>query len=67
MFRIFFGIHTFILLMMAMHRVLPVKLYGFMGYRVFSFLFNWSDTRWDRGLRDRLFQFSPVYVSAESM
>src|ERR1035438_7836590 len=22
---------------------------------------------WDRGLRDRMFQFSPVYVSAESM
>jgi hypothetical protein len=38
-----------------------------MGYRVFSFLFNWSDDRWDRGIRDRLFQFSPVYVSAESM
>jgi len=38
-----------------------------MGYRVLSFLFNWTDARWDRGLRDRLFQFSPIYVSAESM
>jgi pimeloyl-ACP methyl ester carboxylesterase len=67
MFRVFFGIHSFIPLMMTMHRVLPGKIYGAMGYRVFSFLFNWTDTRWDRGLRDRLFQFSPVYVSAESM
>ncbi|EXJ78225.1 hypothetical protein A1O3_09386 [Capronia epimyces CBS 606.96] len=67
MFRMFFGIHSFIPLMMTMHRVLPGKLYGAMGYLVFSFLFNWTDTRWDRGLRDRLFQFSPVYVSAESM
>ncbi|EXJ56763.1 hypothetical protein A1O7_07107 [Cladophialophora yegresii CBS 114405] len=67
MFRIFFGIHAFIPLMMAMHRALPGKLYGAMGYRVFSFLFDWTDTRWDRGLRNRLFQFSPVYVSAESM
>ncbi|KAK5239750.1 hypothetical protein LTR40_014281, partial [Exophiala xenobiotica] len=50
-----------------MHRMLPGKVYGFMGYLVFSFLFNWTDTRWDRGIRDRLFQFSPVYVSAESM
>ncbi|KAL9033183.1 MAG: hypothetical protein Q9180_006085, partial [Flavoplaca navasiana] len=33
----------------------------------FSFLFNWTDARWDRGLRDRMFQFAPVYVSAESM
>ncbi|KAK5940716.1 hypothetical protein PMZ80_007133 [Knufia obscura] len=67
MFRIFFGIHAFIPLMMFMHARLPAKLYGFMGYKVFGFLFNWSDERWDRGLRDRFFQFSPVYVSSESM
>lgn len=67
MFRIFFGIHSFIPLMMEMHRLLPGRVYGAMGYRVFSFLFDWSDVRWDRGLRNRLFQFSPVYVSAESM
>lgn len=67
MFRVVFGIHAFIPLMMTMHSLLPGKLYGAMGYRVFSFLFNWTDERWDQGLRDRLFQFSPVYVSAESM
>lgn len=67
MFRVVFGIHSFIPLMMTMHRLLPGRVYGAMGYRVFSFLFNWTDTRWDRGIRDRLFQFSPVYVSAESM
>lgn len=67
MFRIFFGIHAFIPLMMTMHIILPAKLYGFMGYLVFSFLFDWSDARWDRGLRDRAFQFAPVYVSSESM
>lgn len=67
MFRLFFGIHSFIPLMMTMHRVLPGTIYGALGYRVFSFLFNWTDTRWDRGIRDRQFQFSPVYVSAESM
>lgn len=67
MFRIFFGIHAFIPLMMTMHSILPAKLYGMMGYLVFSFLFDWSDERWDRGLRDRAFQFAPVYVSSESM
>jgi pimeloyl-ACP methyl ester carboxylesterase len=66
-FRMFFGVHSFIPLMMTMHKYLPGKIYGAMGYRVFSFLFDWTDTRWDRGLRDRLFQFSPVYVSSESM
>lgn len=67
MFRIIFGIHAFIPLMMSMHRLLPGKIYGALGYRVFSFLFNWTDDRWERDLRDRMFQFAPVYVSAESM
>lgn len=67
MFRIMFGIHSFIPFMMTMDAFLPGRLYGALGYRVFSFLFNWTDDRWDQGLRHRLFQFSPVYVSAESM
>jgi pimeloyl-ACP methyl ester carboxylesterase len=67
MFRVVFGIHAFIPLMMTMHRVLPGKLYGAMGYRVFAFLFDWNDSRWERDLGDRMFQFAPVYVSAESM
>ena len=67
MFRVFFGIHAFIPFMMTMHSLLPGKIYGALGYRVFSFLFNWTDDRWDQGLRDRFFQFAPVYVSAESM
>ncbi|KAI9847370.1 MAG: hypothetical protein M1837_002558 [Sclerophora amabilis] len=67
LFRIIFGIHAFIPFMMTMHRLLPGWLYGALGYRVFSFLFNWTDDRWDVDLRDRMFQFAPVYVSAESM
>ncbi|KAK3329408.1 Alpha/Beta hydrolase protein [Apodospora peruviana] len=67
MFRLLFGIHAFIPIMMTMHRLLPPRVYGWLGYEVFSFLFNWTDVRWDRALRDRMFQFAPVYVSAESM
>jgi pimeloyl-ACP methyl ester carboxylesterase len=66
-FRIFFGIHAFIPFMMTMHAHLPSRLYGVLGYRVFSFLFNWSDQRWDLELRNRQFLFAPTYVSAESM
>ncbi|KAL0939292.1 ab-hydrolase associated [Colletotrichum truncatum] len=67
MFRLMFGIHAFIPFMMQMHQLLHPKVYGWLGYKVFSFLFDWTDTRWDRGLRDRMFQFAPVYVSSESM
>jgi pimeloyl-ACP methyl ester carboxylesterase len=67
LFRLVFGIHSFIPFMMTMHSAIHPRIYGWLGYKVFSFLFDWTDTRWDRGLRDRMFQFSPVYVSAESM
>ncbi|KAK3942756.1 sterol esterase 2 [Diplogelasinospora grovesii] len=67
MFRLMFGIHAFIPTMMTMHSLLNPRVYGWLGYKVFSFLFDWTDNRWDRGLRDRMFRFAPVYVSAESM
>lgn len=67
LFRLFFGIHSFISLMMTVRRVMHPKVYGTMAYWVFSFLFGWSDARWERDLRHRMFQFAPVYVSAESM
>ncbi|RTE71430.1 hypothetical protein BHE90_014158 [Fusarium euwallaceae] len=67
LFRLMFGIHAFIPFMMQMHQLLDPRIYGWLGYKVFSFLFDWTDSRWDRGLRNRMFQFAPVYVSAESM
>lgn len=66
-FRLIFGIHSFIPLMMMAHKILPARPYGWMGYHVFSFLFSWNDSRWERDLRCRMFQWAPVYVSAESM
>ncbi len=66
-FRIIFGIHGFIPFMMFAHKVLPARPYSWLGYHVFSHLFNWSDKRWERDLRDRMFQCAPVYVSSESM
>ncbi|KAH8878662.1 alpha/beta-hydrolase [Thozetella sp. PMI_491] len=67
MFRLMFGIHAFIPFMMTMHSWLHPRVYGWLGYKVFSFMFNWTNTRWDRALNARMFQFAPVYVSAESM
>ncbi|KAI1431081.1 Alpha/Beta hydrolase protein [Xylaria sp. CBS 124048] len=67
LFRLMFGIHAFIPIMMWVHSILNARIYGYLGYKVFSFLFEWTDERWDRGLRDRLFQSAPVFISAESM
>lgn len=67
LFRLVFGIHSFIPFMMTMHARLHPRVYGTLGYYVFSHLFGWADTHWDRGLRDRMFQFAPVYVSSETI
>lgn len=67
LFRIIFGIHAFIPFMMTVRRICPPKVYGTLAYWVFSSLFGWTDARWERDLRHRMFQFAPVYVSAESM
>ncbi|KAJ6134636.1 hypothetical protein N7523_000958 [Penicillium sp. IBT 18751x] len=67
MFRLVFGIHSFIPFMCTVQRVMHPKIYGTLAYWVFSFLFGWSDARWERDLRHRMFQFAPVYVSAETM
>jgi pimeloyl-ACP methyl ester carboxylesterase len=67
LFKIVFGIHAFIPFMMLAQKTVPGPMYGDLGYLIFSFLFDWTDVRWDRRLRRRFFQFAPVYVSAESM
>ncbi|KAJ5765907.1 hypothetical protein N7520_005466 [Penicillium odoratum] len=67
LFRLVFGIHAFIPVMMTVRRYCNPKVYGTLAYWVFSFLFGWTDARWERDLRHRMFQFAPVYVSAESM
>ncbi|KAK6519534.1 hypothetical protein TWF281_003361 [Arthrobotrys megalospora] len=67
MFRTVFGIHSFIPFMITMHTIVPGRLYGWLGYRVFTYLFDWSDALWSRRQRSRGFMFSPVYVSSESM
>ncbi|TLD32489.1 Serine-type carboxypeptidase F [Venturia nashicola] len=53
--------------MIALLAILPVQLFGTMGYVVFSYLFKWSDTRRDRDLRTREFLFAPTYISVEAM
>ena len=66
-YRLCFGIHSFIPFMLVMHAVTPGPIYGWLGYRVFNYLFCWSDLNWEKRLRNRFFQFSPVYVSSECM
>ncbi|KAL2885902.1 Sterol esterase 2 [Ceratocystis lukuohia] len=67
LWRVVFGVHSFVPAMMLAHRWMPAVPYGSFGYIVFSFLFGWSDARWERDLRARMFQFAPVHVSSALM
>ncbi|KAK9246888.1 Alpha/Beta hydrolase protein [Lipomyces tetrasporus] len=66
-YRLLFGIHAFIPAMFIIRSVIPRHALTYCSYAMFHFLFGWSDDRWDKFLKDRMFQFSPVYVSTESM
>lgn len=66
-FRVVFGIHAFIPFMLTVRNVVHPWMYGVLGYYVFSYLFGWTDGNWDRGLRNRMFQFAPVYISSETI
>ncbi|ODQ64487.1 alpha/beta-hydrolase [Nadsonia fulvescens var. elongata DSM 6958] len=68
MYDLWFGVHSFMPIMLTMHsNMLSSRVYGFMGYLVFNYLFDWEDSLWDLEIRDRHFIFSPVYVSASLM
>lgn len=63
-----FGDKSFVPLMMEMRNIMVgQKVFSFLSYIMFNFLFNWNDILWDRPLRDRHFLFSPVHVSVKLM
>ncbi|SCU85841.1 LADA_0D10132g1_1 [Lachancea dasiensis] len=63
-----FGRQSFMPQMMAMRSILVgSKLFSFLSYVMFNYLFDWNDTLWDKALRDRHFLFSPVHISVKLM
>lgn len=66
-YRIFFGHHSFIGLMIVFHAIMPESVYTFFGYIMFNYLLGWNDSLWNQSFRARHFLFSPVYVSADLM
>lgn len=64
----FFGIKSFLPIMMTMRNLLvETKLFGFLSYTMFNYLFDWTDVLWDNDIKYRHFLFSPVHVSVKLM
>lgn len=64
-FSVLFGTHTFLPAMMHAYDYVPARIYGSLAYLIFTSLFHWSDARWERRLKARMFGFSPILVSTE--
>lgn len=67
-YNIFFGVNSFMPIMMKVRGLIyDYKIFGFLSYAMFSFLFDWNDNLWNRSLIAYHFLFSPVYVSSQLM
>lgn len=63
-----FGNKSFIPIMMTMRNLLVgTRLFSFLSYAMFNYMFDWSDALWDKSFRDRNFLFSPVHISVKLM
>lgn len=66
--KFFFGIRSFLPIMMKMRNLLvQTKLFGYLSYVMFNYLFDWTDELWDNDIKYRHFLFSPVHVSVKLM
>lgn len=67
-YNIFFGVNSFMPIMMTVRDfIYEYRIFGFLSYAMFSFLFDWNDDLWNKSLIAYHFLFSPVYVSSKLM
>jgi len=62
--RRFFGILDFLPIMSMCVDWLPSTIFGFLGYQMFAFLFNWTDRNWLLRRKLKMFRFTPSPVSS---
>lgn len=63
-----FGNNCFLPMLMSARSVMVGhRIFSFLSYIIFNYLFDWNDILWDKPLRNRHFLFSPVYISVKLM
>jgi len=63
-----FGVLDFIPLMGLAYDYVPsAELFGIIGYAMFAYLFEWTDTNWLLRRRTKQFRFTPTPVSSASL
>ncbi|RCH81022.1 hypothetical protein CU098_004643 [Rhizopus stolonifer] len=64
LYSLLFGTASFLPIMTLIQTVLHPKLFCFLAYSMFSYLFAWWDSHWLRRRKIKYFQFTPRPVSA---
>lgn len=62
-----FGKLDYIPLMRYSYDYVPPLIFSTMGYTMFSFLFEWTDTNWLPRRKNKMFRFTPTPVSSASI
>ncbi|EDO15779.1 hypothetical protein Kpol_478p15 [Vanderwaltozyma polyspora DSM 70294] len=63
-----FGNRSFMPFMITMRDILVGwRIFSYLSYIMFNYMFDWNDYLWDKKLRDRHFLFSPVNISVNLM
>lgn len=62
-----FGILDFIPLMRWSYDLVPSRPFGLLGYQMFAFLFGWTDAKWLKRRKAKMFRFTPSPVSSASV
>jgi len=63
-FNAMFGAHCFLPIMNLIHDIIPSGVFCHLGYPMFSYLFHWGDTYWDRRRKAKYFSFTPRPLSS---
>ncbi|KAG0780631.1 hypothetical protein G6F22_009979 [Rhizopus arrhizus] len=64
LYSLLFGTASFLPIMTVIQAIMHPKLFCFLAYSVFSYLFTWWDSHWIRRRKIKYFQFTPRPVSA---
>ncbi|CCE63399.1 hypothetical protein TPHA_0E03090 [Tetrapisispora phaffii CBS 4417] len=62
-----FGTKSFLPIMMFVRNYFEKRVFAYLCYTMFNYLFDWNDKLWNNNIRNRHFMFSPVYVSVKLM
>eukprot|EP01118_Nematostelium_gracile_P007348 TRINITY_DN2393_c0_g1_i1.p1 TRINITY_DN2393_c0_g1~~TRINITY_DN2393_c0_g1_i1.p1 ORF type:complete len:425 (-),score=103.16 TRINITY_DN2393_c0_g1_i1:5-1279(-) len=60
-----FGKKSFVPIMYLLQKKLPAAMFGFLGYNMFKYLFNWNDSFWAPNRKNKYFLHTPRPTSCK--